>query len=731
MKRISILLSLVLSFTMMWAGNKDEADYQTYSKAIREWVWGMDLPQFKNYKVPAEYSKKSSVVLARYTEITTSTTASFNSNGILLLFGGFNIDRGVNLSKLMRQTVYINDKAALDAYSSYDFHSQSLNKSWRRSINTKRVLGAKIIKKNGEVKEVEIDEASTLSVSDDKVTRVAIPGLSVGDVLDLFAYEYSEYTNAGIDPLYVEFGTEEPVLNTQVHCVFDKDLNVRYRHFNGAPHFKRSTDSKGNYVFDLQTNISGKKLPKRYFVAAEQIPYIEIDLTRLKSNRGMTGVKVPKYALKEGVFEDPAPQEVVSETLDEINTFYWATPHNLGLSPKPRGVISDLIKKEMSGREKADIIYNVLAMCYGPNTIGYGKSNEYHMMTSMIFWLRDYDIKYQVGVTTSRYDESVEQLLNMSEVVFVIHVEDGDGYYVAPRNGVLQNGSYLPSEYCGRKAYFAPYDSRNGVVDADKYQLVTLPEAKAEDGASKIEMKVVIDGRSAEIVRKSSLLGYAKVGEQMNMLSHFQLDSAYRSVTKTKQTYDKRYEPYTYLRQQIEKSKVYIPKLQEEVLSDLHSLNIKKLGYVKIGNVGISRENPAFEYEAKYSVDNVVVNAGHDKVLKVGRLIHNQEPIEPEEEERDHDIYISSPMQTSYDIEIEIPNGYEVSASGLKALDINVSNNLCMFRSEAKAEGRSLKIHVEKAFYKVYAPASDWSKIKEVIRAHQDFRSSLLVLRKK
>ncbi|MDO4461088.1 MAG: DUF3857 domain-containing protein [Bacteroidia bacterium] len=733
MRSISIFICLLLfTSSFVWAA-EEKADYQAYSKSIREWVWGMDLPQFNNYKLPKEYTKESSVVLARYTEITTASTASFSGMGVLTLLGGFHVNRGVNLSKLMRQTVYLNDKAAVDEYSEYDFRSYSFNAMGHKSLNVKRVLGAKVIKKSGEVKVVDIDEAASMDVSDDKVTRIAIPGLSVGDVLDLFAFEFVEHTNVSIDPIVIYFGNEEPVLNTQVHCVFDKDLNVRYRHFNGAPHMTRSVDDKGNYTLDLKTSIQGKKMPERYYIAAAQVPYIRIDLTRLKSNRGIAGQIVPKYALKEGIFEDPDPTDIVRYYLDMVDSYYWRVPHNVGLSPKPRGIIEELIKRDpnMSDTQKADIFYKVLAMCYGANNIKVGEQKEYDMLTSLVFWLRDYKIKYQVGVTTTRFKPSIDNILDHRDISFIIHVEDGDGYFVAPYEGVYQNGSYLPAAYQGRKAYFAPYEERTGVVDGDKYQLVTLPVSTVDDNKLSSELKVTIDDRALRIVRKTSATGHAKLQDQEAMISHFQLDSAYRSQLPTTQTYSDRYPTKTLYRMQIEYYKRYIPQLQKSVLKGYHGVGVSNVDYVKIDNVGIDAENPAFVNEASYTLEKMVFDSGDSKVLSVGRLIDPKQPISEEEEEREVDIYFACPISRCHSIDIELPQGYELSPSSLKALHMSVANNIGEFTSKATIEGSHLKIEVKNQFSQHHAPVSDWQKLKDILKAHQAFRELNIVIRKR
>lgn len=110
MKKLITLLLLTIITLPMMAFNDE--DYQKFAREVKAEVWKKDLPQFNNRTVPTKYNKESAVVLARYEEVGVDYSNRFSA----LSLGNVKQCTGTHL---IRNLVKINDKAALDKFSTF------------------------------------------------------------------------------------------------------------------------------------------------------------------------------------------------------------------------------------------------------------------------------------------------------------------------------------------------------------------------------------------------------------------------------------------------------------------------------------------------------------------------------------------------------------------------------------------------------------------------------------
>ena len=188
MKRFC-LLSLL--FALIFSQASADNDYEVHAKAVRDSVWHWDMPMFKIRTVPAEYANESAVILADYEEISASGKSKLRFDiGTILA-----ISKELYYTDIKRKRVKINDKAALDRFSQFSFKETIKEYGYHISNTLNTVLGARIIKPDGTIKEVNVSNA--VSVSEDKkgkenYKKLAIPDLQIGDILDFFVNE--DYT---------------------------------------------------------------------------------------------------------------------------------------------------------------------------------------------------------------------------------------------------------------------------------------------------------------------------------------------------------------------------------------------------------------------------------------------------------------------------------------------------------------------------------------------------------
>ena len=105
-------------------------------------------------------------------------------------------------TSLNRVCIHINDQAALKKYSEFDFISyyQRYRLGWSEKV--KHVLGVRVIKPDGTIREVSTDDyVNTAEGKKDKEKgqKLAVPGLAVGDNSDIVTYEEKKFEEHTID----------------------------------------------------------------------------------------------------------------------------------------------------------------------------------------------------------------------------------------------------------------------------------------------------------------------------------------------------------------------------------------------------------------------------------------------------------------------------------------------------------------------------------------------------
>ena len=400
-----MLLLVLLSLPAMAFDNDD---YLKYVQKVKEEVWGKDLPQFNNRTVPARYKNESAVVMAFYEELTVDKGTSFN----FLELGVTANNKAVHIRRYL---VKINDKAALEKYSTFDIRSyeKSHNAGWWTDIH-KSVLGVKVIKPDGTVKEVSNDEYKNDDEGKngkDKRAKLAVPDLQVGDMIDYFIYDYDKLKEENIDPVLFLFGGKYPILDYQIHCAIDKHLCTQYRTMNGAPDFTAS-EKDGDIVLDVRAKNLDKTFPDYAYNPIMQAPY-----TMLYVTADVTLEYMPKSAKKKGLQANP-PAEVIQE---DAWTPWAEYKPKWTLNKKFEKAVKDA-KKLGSDEEKADYVYNFMVM----KTLVFKKPYEKSFDFSSLFpyVLDKLKIPYSRALVTNSYNEPMDKLINYGNADTFHHAQE-------------------------------------------------------------------------------------------------------------------------------------------------------------------------------------------------------------------------------------------------------------------------------------------------------------------
>ena len=327
----------------------DDNDYQKFVKEVKQDVWGRNLPQFNNRTIPAQYKNESAVILARYEELTVDLSKKFN----VFAFGNLKQNTAVYLKRYL---IKINDKAALDKFSTFDFrtYDRSFNEFMLREDH-RTVLGVRVIKANGTVKEVSSDEYQDDNEGkkgQEKRAKLAVPDLQVGDLIDYFTYDFDVIKEDNLDPTLFIFRADYPILDYQIHCAIDKKLCTQYRTMNGAPDFK-SGQNGDNITLDAHVKNIDKTLPDYAFNPIAQAPFTLLYVTN--TNVGL--YYTPESAKQKGLQANPDAKVIQKDAWQPWSDYKlkWT------LYKKLNKVVKDA-KKLKTDEEKADYVYNYMVM---------------------------------------------------------------------------------------------------------------------------------------------------------------------------------------------------------------------------------------------------------------------------------------------------------------------------------------------------------------------------------
>ncbi len=112
------LLLLMLLATSGLNAQKEEDKYAALVSEVRNEVWSLNLPDFKNMTVPEKYRNEPAVILAAHSrlEVTRKTKLDWWGMGLT--------KQQITCRSIYRQMVYINSQSALEEMSQFSFLSQ-------------------------------------------------------------------------------------------------------------------------------------------------------------------------------------------------------------------------------------------------------------------------------------------------------------------------------------------------------------------------------------------------------------------------------------------------------------------------------------------------------------------------------------------------------------------------------------------------------------------------------
>lgn len=712
-KVIRVVFSILLVQLLTLSVNADEkADYLKLAQKVRQEVWSSTPADFQKRTVPDRYKNASAVILSYYRELSTDYYRKATADLVLNL----RLTRQIDCTDMERMLIQINDKKALKDYSEFTFKTKSRKWTWGYHHKTQTVLGIRVIKKNGNVQEVSLDDYVDVKEGKndkDLSQKIAVPGLEVGDCIDVFSLDQIDTQEQQLDPFYFVLRQDEPVLYTKVHCVLDQSLATVYRTMNGAPDFTQTTDKDKNAVLDMVMDKPIDAESSIWYNSLEQSPFIEMYITPTK-----TKVAVVEKAMRQkGVRGNPDVTPILQDDWKLLKSYVSKGGYSpAGLPSTYKSVFKSAKKKGMSAEEKADRIYSFEYVSRGASQ---------RVFNTVANYLRKLGVEIEMGITTPFGALPVDKLINYNSTSWFFRLKGTDVYYFPGTYPKV--ASEIPYIYQGRKAYMQ-----------DSEEQITIPVSQAEDNKSVNDMVVKLDGTKLDISRKvtysgeQKMYGQSLVSPDNTLFGSSQLEAYWRYLK-----YDDK-DPYScYTKKESAELKGAFNEYRKNAIdpfkaeiSSYHDGDPVQVGGYGVDCVGIRRDSSNFVYHVDYVMDGMVKRAGNNYLLSVGKLIGSSLKLEGKDRERIDDVWRKMAFVDEWNIEIPLPQGYKVSAEALKKIETSVANECGEFTVKATAGNESVKVYVRKCFAHRVEPVSNWSKLLALVDACSAFADKQMVIAK-
>lgn len=712
-KVIRVVFSILLVQLLTLSVNADEkADYLKLAQKVRQEVWSSTPADFQKRTVPDRYKNASAVILSYYRELSTDYYRKATADLVLNL----RLTRQIDCTDMERMLIQINDKKALKDYSEFTFKTKSRKWTWGYHHKTQTVLGIRVIKKNGNVQEVSLDDYVDVKEGKngkDLSQKIAVPGLEVGDCIDVFSLDQIDTQEQQLDPFYFVLRQDEPVLYTKVHCVLDQSLATVYRTMNGAPDFTQTTDKDKNAVLDMVMDKPMDAESSIWYNPLEQSPFIEMYITPTKSKVAV----VEKAMRQKGVRGNPDVTPILQDDWKLLKSNVSKGGYSpAGLPSTYKSVFKSAKKEGMSAEEKADRIYSF-------EYISWGSSQR--VFNTVANYLRKLGVEIEMGITTPFGALPVDKLINYNSTSWFFRLKGTDRYYFPGTYPKV--ASEIPYIYQGRKAYMQ-----------DSEEQITIPVSQAEDNKSVNDMVVKLDGTKLDISRKvtysgeQKMYGQSLVSPDNTLFGSSQLEAYWRYLK-----YDDK-DPYScYTKKESAELKGAFNEFRKNAIdpfkaeiSSYHDGDPVQVGGYGVDCVGIRRDSSNFVYHVDYVMDGMVKRAGNNYLLSVGKLIGSSLKLEGKDRERIDDVWRKMAFVDEWNIEIPLPQGYKVSAEALKKIETSVVNECGEFTVRATAGNESVKVYVRKCFAHRVEPVSNWSKLLALVDACSAFADKQMVIAK-
>lgn len=745
MKHFNPLLASILFITVsLPVFSQNEGDYKARAKKVREEIWGWNIPAFKNHTVPDSLANEPAVILARHQEI---KAVSKNKFKFLVITAAKY--KEIYLTNTYREMVKINDKATLEEYSelSYQKYKRLFRFFSRKLAGRVTIIGVRIIKPDGAVKELDIsEEVLTTDTRNEQQNKIAISGLEVGDILDYFVSQHDEEeVGSRVEPYVFVMGDDKPVLHYSVHCEIGANCAVEYRAMNGAPDFKIKKDGDGDNILDMEMKNLAKAPVDLWMSPLRQLPILRMNIRAGGSRR---------IRKKEGeVYKNPDFQSVIEEVkVDMKDDFtynqmqmaarYYATEMNsmIKRARKNDMVTKDSLPYYVYYAFRYWVFYKVSPqdkiIVGAERNFQTADSKRFLLMLSLI--LQRLDIPNEIILAPSVYGPDSKQSILTSDFDYIVKTTEGKPIYMSAE-GVFTHCNYIPAANEGQQSpVLTPnaVNANNLKLRDEAMQKIPVSGFNKNVQIEKLRIKFSDNMEDLLINRETILKGHMRSGEQKRLLLFEDYYESERKALAVKESFMEEFADSRKNKALADEYTAAFAKARKEQkdhfineITSQFSSKPKELKEYQVTNMALRHNSPDFIYRTGFIMDGWVKKGGNNFIVDIGKLIGGQLELKPEQLKRSVDVYMPFARSFEFIINLEVPEGYTVE--GVDKLNSSTSNETGKFITEARLEGTTLGLKVTKVYNHSFEQAGKWEQLSSVIKAAADFYPAKILLRKK
>lgn len=735
MRNLPLLsLFLVLTFGLQAQNTMDKARRDKKNLEFYYKVVAKEHEAFEQVKAPEKWSNESYVFLGIHTYLTMR-----NNRHVPI----------VDIRGFERKRIALQDKNAVELFSEFYFDQAE-------------TVVIYVTKKDGTEKEIDLKKAIKVETKGSSVYysrfyssqhyKLAIPGLEVGDVIDMTTiFNMEEEKRINFASVLT---TSVPIVHQNITMDYDYTWNV-YQNTINTPYkmnlYKRSGhDFSGN----LDSGIDRLELITKDLDALSDEPWQNVYKTepilklffisdRSKFHRDdvkpnsaplaknlLTGYlreidnEYYNYMDAESVYKYTKPvfknENIKTKKNELVDLIYYYFREKLCFDQHPEKGISN-IKGKLTTYEKN----------FFPNS----ELNEDFFIYSFHTVLNKYGINSEIVFITPTSIGKFEDVISENDYIVGIYVPDTKKYYWAPS----RNKTHTDKPY----ALYRGGSGKGIDVKTGRKAETKLNDHKIEGSDANVNYEknvMVVDfveNDEVKIKKSTEYAGYFKdnrfglqeeFGNQLyeDMLSMFEVEwirkdqIKYEKDVKTDQNgiYS------DFLKRSADNRKKYVENLLKE-----DDQNITLISY-DVPSTGRTFHDPVLRLNAEYKVNDYVKKLGQNYIFEAGKLIGGQMFIEEKyKDNRKNDIFFDVPRKYVNEITFNIPEGYGID--DVTNLNTSVHTEYCSFETKTTLDGKTLKITSEKVYKTLFAPKSAWKDILAVMDAAYTFSQEKVIVKKK
>lgn len=732
---LRICLLLILSGTIYSSASAqaDSTKYKERAAAIRADIWAWKDAIFAGRTIPAEYANESCVIMARKAVIEADTKKRIN--------WALSAHRNFYYNSTVREMVKINDKASLEEYSQLSYRQFRKLNGWMSATST-TFVGARIIKPNGTIKEVNIDEAVLLDNSrNDQKRKLAISDLQVGDIFDYFVRteEYSEYIKEPERLIFV-FGDDHPMQYYTLHCEIGNKYAIEYRSMNGAPFAKQTTNEDKDVILDIGMKDIPAAPTGLWMASMRELPAFRLNVlaggTYVGSGRSVGEVvkDVPLGDIVDRIntgvsYPDPAKASLLKRQVVDILKGYDKHYNKL-----PKDSLASLIYYAYRFVRYYNQLDASLEVGQDRNEMDI---NSYDYLIYLNMLLNMNKIYSRFIVMPYKHGPAIRNVMGIGDLSMMLRwdMDPGAGKDLFFTNqNMFTSLGYIPASLEGQPCP----EVRAKKYLATRLEDETTPLSKAADNTQRENLQVSFNGTDMQMLRvkrHTVLSGKMKEGEQVRLLN---FEDCYESERNALHVEKSIMDDLKKARKSKNLSEDYATALQkaraslkdrfkEEISSEFEQSPKDILAW-KIDNPGLRHTAPDMAYSSEFTVDGLIQRAGNNFLLNIGKVVNSPLKLTPSQRVRKVDIYMSYARTLDCTVAFDIPQGYTVQ--GMDKLNKTLDNDCGSVTTSAQVQGSQLMVHFKRIYKHAQEPADKWQQLLAIIDASADFADQKVLLKK-